>query len=418
MTESSQGAKKLPKAPPAESSPSDGKTTPLVPAYTSLHRLVAVRLSRRSVRVLTIASVLSLTACGNEHGQSNVDQHQPEEKLLHVYNWADYIGRDTIADFEARTGIKVVYDTYDAVEILETKLLTGDTGYDVVFPNQTVLARLGRIGVLRKLDKSRLPNLHNLDPEIMGRIAVNDPGNEHAISYMWGTVGIGFNPKMVLKVLGTDSLDSWGAVFDPVVASKLQKCGITILDAPDDTFQAAAIYLGIDPNTEEPSKLDAVESLIKKIRPYVRNFDTTQHLNALASGDICVSLSWTNLILQARARGAESNPPVELKYVIPKEGTLVWLDTVAIPADAPHPENAHLFLNFLMDPKVIASISNYIGNANGNSASLPLVDAALRDDSSVYPDATTWDRLHVSRPRSPEFSRALNRAWTRIKTGQ
>jgi len=373
---------------------------------------------RTLLRRLAIASAIMLAACGTERDRNNVGQHQPEEKLLHVYNWTDYIGRDTIADFEARTGIKVVYDTYDSVEILETKLLTGNTGYDVVFPNQTLLARLGKIGILRKLEKNRLPNLVNLDPEIMGRIAVNDPDNEHAISYMWGTVGIGYNPEMVLKVLGTDSIDSWGAVFDPVVASKLQKCGITILDAPDDTFQAAAIYLGIDPNTEEPNQLAVVESLIKKIRPYVRNFDTTQHLNALANGDICVSLSWTNLILQARGRGAEANPPVLLKYVIPKEGAPVWLDTVAIPGDAPHPENAHLFLNFLMDPKVIASISNYMGNANGNLASFPLVATALRDDPSVYPDATTWDRLHVSRPRSPEFSRELNRAWTRIKTGQ
>ena len=359
-----------------------------------------------------------LAACEGGNNETVESTDRAEEAVLHVYNWSDYIGKTTIADFESRTGIKVTYDTYDSNEVLETKLLTGRSGYDVVFPTATILGRMAKIGVFLELEKDRLPNLANMDPETMRQVAVYDPGNGHAIPYMWGTTGLGYNPTRVASVLGTESIDSWGAVFDPAIASKLAKCGVTMLDAPEDVIEAAEIYLGTDPGNEDLQELAVAEALVAKARPHVRSFDSNQHLNALASGEICVALSWSNLMLQARDRGAAATRPVALRYVIPSEGAPLWFDTAAIPADAPHPENAHRFLEFLMEPEVIATISNEIGTANGNIASLPFVTASLRTDPSVYPAADVRERLHISQERSPQYSRELNRAWTRIKTGQ
>ena len=363
-------------------------------------------------------ALVTLAACGGRGDGGKSGTVATEEKVLHVYNWTDYIGETTIADFEAKTGIKVTYDTYDSNEILETKLLTGNTGYDVVFPTSTIVGRMAKVGVFLKLDKARLPNFSNLDPEAMRQVAINDPGNEHAIAYMWGTTGIGYSPAMVKKVLGTDTIDSWSAVFDPATASRLAKCGITMLDAPEDVIETAEIYLGGDPGNEDLGELAAAEELLTNVRPYVHAFDTTQHPSALASGEICVSLSWSGLMHQARARGASAATPVEIAYVIPREGAPLYFDTVAIPADAPHPDNAHAFLNFLMEPEVIAEVTNDIGYANANSASLPFVDAVLRDDPSVYPSMEMRKKLRISKSRSQHYSRELNRAWTRIKTGQ
>ena len=359
-----------------------------------------------------------LAACGGGNNETASATHRAEEAVLHVYNWSDYIGKTTIADFEAKTGIKVIYDTYDSNELLETKLLTGRTGYDVVFPSSTFLGRMAKVRVFRKRDKLLLPNLTNMDSEIMRQIAVNDPGNVHGIGYMWGTTGLGYNPVLVKKALGIDVLDSWSVIFDPVVASKLQQRGITIVDSPDDVFESAEIHLGTDPGNEDLGELKAAEELLLSIRPYVRSFDSTLHSNALARGEICVALSWSGFMLQARARGASAVRPVEVDYVIPKEGAPLYSDTVAIPADAPHPSNVHAFLNFLMEPEVIADISNHIGYANGNNASLPFVNQALKDDASVYPPQEIREMLRPSRARSQNYSREMNRAWTRIKTGQ
>lgn len=369
-------------------------------------------------QALPAFALMVLAACGAENNETAHRTDRAEEAVLHVYNWSDYIGKTTIADFEAKTGIRVTYDTYDSNEILETKLLTGRTGYDVVFPTATILGRMAKIGVFLELDKDRLPNWANMDPETLQQVAVYDPGNRHAIPYMWGTTGLGYNPVLVANVLGTDTIDSWRAVFDPAIGSKLAKCGITMLDAPEDVFEAAEIYLGTDPGNEDLPEMAATEAMLGKARPHVRSFDSTQHLNSLASGETCVALSWSNLMLQARDRGAAATRPVALHYVIPSEGAPLWFDTAAIPADAPHPGNAHRFLDFLMEPEVIASISNEIGTANGNAASLPFVAASLRENPSVYPGADVRERLHVSQERSPQYSRELNRAWTRIKTGQ
>lgn len=366
---------------------------------------------------LAVAAIVLLSACDSD-GDPAQDSAAGEEQVLHVYNWADYIGATTIADFEARTGIRVQYDTYDANEVLETKLLTGRSGYDIVFPSSNFLQRQIRAGVFLKLDKSRLPNLANMDSDIMTRVAVNDPGNAYAINYTWGTTGIGYNPGMVQSVLGTDRIDSWAVLFDPVIASKLAKCGIAMLDAPEDVIGSARIYQGLDPNSEAAEDLAATEGLLRGIRPHVRYFHSFQQVNDLASGEICVALSWNGHVLQARSRGAAAAQPVEVAYAIPREGAYLWFDMVAIPADAPHPDNAHAFLNFLMEPEVIAGITNDTGYANGNAASLPFVSDRLRNDPAVYPPDAVRAKLHPTIEFSPAYSREVNRAWTRIKTGQ
>jgi len=371
--------------------------------------------STRNGLILTAA--LAFAACG---GGSKTPAGSPaaEEKVLNVYNWTDYIGRNTIADFEARTGIKVVYDTYDSNEIVETKMLTGASGYDIVVPTATFLERLIKTGAFLKLDKSSLPNLANMDPEIMRRLAANDPGNLYSIDYTWGMDGLAYNPQMVRKALGTDRLDSWSALFVPAIASRLASCGIAILDAPEDAFNVALIYLGRDPNSEKPEDLDAAEALWKKVRPYIRYFHASQHTNDLATGEICLALDWNGLAIQARARGAAATPPVEVVYVTPTEGTVSWFDTIAIPADAPHPRNAHAFINFLMDPQVIAAITRDIGYANGNRASLAFLPPEIRDDPTIYPPPDVFAKLHPALAHTQDYSRRLNRAWTRIKTGQ
>ncbi len=365
-----------------------------------------------------VAAFWLLAACGGGDGAGPSPTTSGEEKVVHVYNWIDYVAPTTIADFEAKTGIRVVYDTYDANEILETKMLTGRSGYDVVFPSAVPLARQVAAGAIGRLDKSKLPNLAHMDPFVMERIALNDPGNEHSIPYMWGTAGLGYNPEKVKKAIGIDRLDSWGAIFDPAVAAKLAKCGIAMMDVPEDTFMVARTYLGLDANSERPEDLAAAEALLKRVRPYIRYFNTSQLMNDLASGEVCVAFSWNGYLIQARDRGAAAASPVTLTYSIPKEGSFIWFDTVAIPADAPHPGNAHAFLDYLMEPEVIAKVSNQIGYANGNRDSLPYLESRVRDDPAVYPPAEVMLKLHPDTPESQGYKREASRAWTRIKTGQ
>ena len=367
--------------------------------------------------VLT-ASIAMLAACGGKKEDGAEAAPKPEEKVLFVYNWSDYIAETTIADFEARTGIKVTYDVFDSNEVLETKLLSGNTGYDIVVPSSTFLQRQIQAGVFRKLDKRKLPNLANMNLEIMKLVAEQDPGNEHSIVYMWGTTGIGYNRELVKKALGTDMIDGWEAVFDPAIAQKLAKCGITMLDSATDVVESALIYLGHDPNSEDRADLAAAEELLTKVRPYVRYFHASQYINDLATGEICVSLGWSGDVIQARDRAAEAEAPVDIAYAIPKQGAMLWFDTLAIPADAPHPDNAHAFLNFLMEPEVIAGVSNYVAFANANAAALQFVDDEVKSDPSIYPTPEVMKNLHPDIVESQEFSRDLNRAWTRIRTGQ
>ena len=374
----------------------------------------------RAIRLWPVAVAMSvLAACGGKkESGAAAEASVPEEKKVNVLNWSDYVGDATVADFEKATGIKVTYDVFDSNEQLETKLLTGKSGYDIVVPTATFLERQIKAGVFMKLDKSKLPNLKNMDPDIMQRNSTQDPGNEHSITYLWGTIGLGYNPDMVKKALGTDKIDSWSALLKPENAKKLAKCGITMLDSPTDVFGSVAIYKGLDPNSEKPEDLKVVEDTLMAIRPYVRYFHSSSYINDLAAGEICLALGWNGDVLQARDRGAVAAKPVTVRYVIPKEGAINYFDMLAIPADAPHPENALAFLNYLMDPQVIAKVTNKVRFANGNLASLPYVEDSIKNDPGIYPDAATRVRLFPDLAESQQFSRELNRSWTRVRSGQ
>lgn len=373
----------------------------------------------RAIRFLPLAALAALAACGGKQAAETAPGvAAPEEKVVSVLNWSDYVGDTTNADFTTKTGVKVTYDVFDSNEVLETKLLAGRSGYDVVVPTAPFLERQIKAGVFLPLDKSKLPNLKNMDPELMQRIAAHDPGNQHSLIYLWGTIGLGYNPELVKKALGTDTIDSWSAILDPANAAKLAKCGITMLDAPADVFGSVAIYKGIDPNSEKPEDLKAFEDAMMKVRPYIRYFHSSSYINDLAAGEICVALGWSGDMLQARDRGAAAAKPVTVRYAIPVEGAINYFDMLAIPADAPHPDNAHAYLNYLMEPEVIAQVTNKTRFASGNAAALPFVTDDIKNDPGIYPSAEVRARLHPDLVESQEFSRDLNRAWTRIRSGQ
>ncbi|PWJ79805.1 spermidine/putrescine-binding protein [Pseudaminobacter salicylatoxidans] len=341
-----------------------------------------------------------------------------QERVVNVYNWSDYIDDSILADFTKETGIKVVYDVYDSNEILETKLLAGGTGYDVVVPTGSFLQRQIAAGVYQKLDKSKLPNLKNMWDLVSERTKVFDPDNEYSINYMWGTIGIGYNVNKVKEVLGTDKLDSWKFVFDPEYAAKLKDCGINFLDSPTDMIPVTLAYLGLNPDSHDPADIAKAEETLLKVRPFVRKFHSSEFINGLANGDICAAVGWSGDVFQARDRADEANNGVELAYTIPKEGTQMWFDQMAIPADAPHVEEAHEFLNYIMKPEVIAKSSNYVHYANGNKASQEFLDKDLLNDPAVYPDDETLGKLFVNTTLDPKTQRVFTRTWTKIVTGQ
>ncbi|MXN66249.1 extracellular solute-binding protein [Stappia sp. GBMRC 2046] len=342
-----------------------------------------------------------------------------QERVVNVYNWSDYIDESILEDFTKETGIKVVYDVFDSNEILETKLLSGGTGYDVVVPTGTFLGRQIQAGVFQKLDKSKLTNWDNLWPQIMTRIEKFDPGNEHAINYMWGTTGIGYNVEKVKEVLGEDApVDSWSLIFDPANAEKLSSCGIHVLDTADELFPAALNYLGLDPDSSDPADFEKAAELWMKVRPYIQKFHSSEYINALANGDICVAVGWSGDVLQARDRAAEADAGVTVEYSIPQEGALMWFDNMAIPADAPHVEEAHEFINYILRPDVIAKATDYVFYANGNKASQKLIDEEVLSDPAIYPPQETIDKLYTTTTKSPKALRARTRLFTKIKSGQ
>nr|WP_299501153.1 polyamine ABC transporter substrate-binding protein [uncultured Rhizobium sp.] len=341
-----------------------------------------------------------------------------QERVVHVYNWSDYIDESVLEDFTKETGIKVVYDVFDSNELLETKLLAGGSGYDVVVPTGPFLARQITAGVFQKLDKSKLPNLANMWPDISARLAKYDPGNEYAVNYMWGTTGIGYNAAKIKEALGADfKVDSWDAIFKPENAEKLKACGINILDASDETFAISMNYIGKDPDSKAAADLEAGGAVYSQIRPFVKTFNSSSYIDDLANGDICVTIGWSGDILQAKARAEEAKNGVEIEYVIPKEGTYMWFDNLAIPADSKNVAEAHEFINYLMKPEVIAKASNYVQYANGNLASQALLDEAVIKNPSVYPTEETVKKLFTISPYGPKEQRVLNRVWTQIKTG-
>jgi len=339
-------------------------------------------------------------------------------RFVNFYNWSDYIDPTVLDDFTRETGIKVRYDTFDANETLETKLLAGKSGYDVVVPTGYFLERQIKAGVFLKLDKSKLPNIDRQWPEITKRLATYDPGNQYAVNYMWGTTGIGYNAAKARAVLGETKVDSWDIVFKPENLAKFKDCGVHMLDSADDMIPAALRYLGLDPNSTDPADYDKAASLLTSIRPSVRKFHSSEYLNALASGEICLVVGWSGDIKQAQKRAAEAKNGVEVRYAIPKEGAQMFFDNLAIPNDAKHVAEAHELINYLLRPEVAAKSTNYLGYANGDTPDPKLISPSVIGDPTIYPDDAVLKKLYTIKARDPRTQRLMNRLWTRIKTGK
>jgi len=341
---------------------------------------------------------------------------QAEE--VRVYNWSDYIDEALLDKFEAETGIDLIYDVFDSNEVLETKMLAGGSGYDVVVPTGTFLQRQISAGAFQKLDFDKLSNAGNLWDVIKDRTEQYDPGNEYSINYMWGTTGIGANLGKVAEVLGPDApINSLDLVFDPANMEKLASCGVYFLDAPAEMIPAALNYIGEDPNSQDPEVIAKAEAVFVAVAPYVKKFHSSEYINALANGDICVAFGWSGDILQARDRAAEADNGVEIVYNAPKEGALMWFDQMAIPVDAPNPDGAHKFLNFILDAQNMADASNYVYYANGNLASQALLVEDVIGDTAIYPDAETLQNLYTTSPYDARVQRTVTRLWTKIKSG-
>jgi putrescine transport system substrate-binding protein len=341
-----------------------------------------------------------------------------KERVVNFYNWSDYQDPTVLDDFTKQTGIKVRFDTFDSNDTLEAKLLAGKSGYDVVVPTAYFLARQIEAGIFQKLDKSKLPNLVNVWPEIAKRLAVYDPGNLYAVNYMWGTTGIGYNVKAVRERLGPNAaIDSWADVFDPDKIAKFKDCGIHLLDSSDDIMSAGLHYLHLDPNSSDPGDLEKVTELLMRIRPYTRKFHSSEYLNALATGEICFVVGFSGDIIQARKRAAEAKGGIEIGYSIPKGGAQLWFDNLAIPRDAPDVAEAHELINYLLKPEVAAKNTNYVSYANGDLPS-QFIDKSILDDRTIYPDAATMAQLYTIIAHDQKTQRLINRMWTRIKTGR
>jgi putrescine transport system substrate-binding protein len=372
-----------------------------------------------------LAAAIALAGCGKKDDSSPATASQApaaaapvEEKVVNVYNWSDYIDPAMLEAFTKETGIKVNYDVFDNNEVLQTKLLAGNTGYDVVVPSASFLELQIKAGVFQKLDRSKLPNWQYLDKDILERVGRHDPGNQYAVNHMWGTDAIGYNVKKVKAIDPNAPVTSWKLIFDPAVVSKFKGCGVSVLDAPDEVVAVVLAYLGRNPNSESLDDLKAAEEVLMKIRPYIRTINSSEYINGLATGELCVVMGWSGDILQAKSRAAEAENGPEIAMTVPTDGTVIWFDMYAIPADAPHPNNAHAFINFMMKPEVAAANSNFVHYANGNAASVPLLDPSVRDDPGVYPPPETMAKLFPNLAHTQEFTRELNRTWTRFMTGK
>lgn len=360
------------------------------------------------IRLAMVAALLALPATA-----------RPEERTVNFYNWSSYMAPGVLEDFTRETGIKVVYDTFDANETLETRLLAGKSGYDVVVPTAYFLQRQIKASVFQKLDKAKLPNLANAWPVVTARLSTYDPDNQYAANYMWGTTGIGYNVKMVETILGPGAvIDSWDIVFKPENLAKFKDCGVHMLDLPDDIFPAALNYLGLDPNSTKQADLEKAADLVGKIRPYVRKFHSSEYLSALATGEICLVVGWSGDILQARSRAAEAKNGIAVGYAIPKEGAQMFFDNLSIPADARNVNEAYELINFLYRPDIAARNSNFLSYANGNLASQKLLDPKILGDKNIYPDDAMLTKLFVITARDPATQRIINRLWTKVKTGR
>jgi putrescine transport system substrate-binding protein len=341
-----------------------------------------------------------------------------EEPLLNFANFIEEIAPETLETFTRETGIRVNYDTYELNQVLESRLLVGNTGLDLVVPSSNFIERQIRAGVYRKLDKGLLPNLRHLDPGLLAQLSRNDPGNQHAVPYLWGSFGYGYDVAKVEAALGGPAPDSWGLVFDPRYAAKLAQCGIIVIDAPWVMISEALLYLGRDPNSERPEDLAAAMEVLMAIRPYLREITASTVTQQMVDGQACIAIGVNGDFHLARKLAQENGRKVEIRYVVPNEGSMLWVDVLAIPADAARPRNAHRLIDFLMRPEVIARITEATGFANANASGTALVPAELRDDPTIYPDAATMQRLQVGKVHTDEYSRLQNREFTRFRTGQ
>jgi putrescine transport system substrate-binding protein len=386
--------------------PCDAGSTPLASRAPG-------EMERTTMKRAMLALCALLALCGTGSTQSG------NERTVNFYNWSDYIEPKVLEDFTKETGIKVKYDTFDSNDLLETKLLAGRSGYDLVVPTAYFLERQIKAGVFQKLDKAKLPNLVHIWPEVAKRLATYDPDNQYAVNYMWGTTGIGFNVKKAREVLGSDGkIDSWDIVFKPENLAKFKDCGVHLLDSADDILTAALKYLGLDPNTSKEADLQKAADLVSKIRPLVRKFHSSEYVTALASGEICFVVGFSGDIKQSQKRALEAKNGVDISYVIPKEGAQLWFDNLAIPRDARNVAEAYEFINYLQKPEVAAKNSNFISYANGNLASQKFIDKAILEDKTIYPDEAMTARLYTYHAHDAKTVRFMNRLWTRIKTGK
>ncbi|MEL7937467.1 polyamine ABC transporter substrate-binding protein [Pseudomonas delhiensis] len=340
------------------------------------------------------------------------------EPTVSVYNWTDYIAPDTLGGFQKATGIKPVYDVFDSNETLEGKLLAGRSGYDVVVPSNHFLTRQVQAGVFLELDRSKLPNWQHLDPKLLKLLEQNDPGNKHSVPYLWGTNGIGYNVAKVKQVLGVDHIDSWSALFEPENIRKLSTCGVAFMDSPDEMIPSVLNYLGLDPNSTNPADYPKAEAKLVAVRPYVTYFHSSKYISDLANGNICVAFGYSGDVFQAAARAKEAGNGIEIAYAIPKEGANLWFDLMAIPSDATHPEQALAFINYILDPKVIAGISEYVGYPSANGDAKALLPAGMQNDPEVYPSQEVLDKLYIAKAPPPKIMRLMTRSWSKIKFNQ
>ncbi|RMF12381.1 MAG: polyamine ABC transporter substrate-binding protein [Alphaproteobacteria bacterium] len=362
--------------------------------------------------LLAAAALLLVAACDKERRDAG---SAPEDPVVNFYNWSDYVAPEVLPAFTRETGIRVNYDVFDSNEILEGKLLAGTTGYDIVVPSGSFFAVQVTADLFRELDMRALPNRRHLDPAVLQRVAPLDPGLHHGLPYMFGTTGLGYDAKKILARMPDAPLDSWDLLLRPEIVKHFADCGVAILDAPDELQWITMTYLGLDPESGRKADIEAGLQLVRRIRPYVRYFHSSAYIDDLANGEICLALGWSGDIHQARRDAA---PGIEIRYVIPKEGSLIWFDMLAIPVDAPHPRNAHRLFDFLMRPEIAAANARATWYATPNRDALPLLPAEMRNDPMIYPDPQTMKRLKTDLPDPPRVVRLRNRAWINVKAGR
>jgi putrescine transport system substrate-binding protein len=378
------------------------------------------------LRILGLSIVVAmLAACGGGSDKAadgakagGASKDDGGEKVVNMYNWSDYIAEDTIANFTKETGIKVVYDVMDANETLEAKIMAGSTGYDIVVPSLQFLARQAKAGVYQEIDRSKLPNYANLDPELMALIARTDPGNKYGVPYLYGFTGIGYNVDKVKAAIGEAPANTWDLVFKPELASKLKGCGVMALNTPTEMVPIALNYIGENPNSQDPAVIAKAAPLLKVLNANIRTFHSSQYIDSLANGDICIAIGWSGDVFQARDRAAEAGQGVKVDFVIPREGAPIFFDMMAIPKDAKNLDSAYKFMNYLLEPKVMAGISSYVSYGNAVKTSKDLIEESVRNNPGIYPPAELQKKIFPLEPLTPEVSRQYTDMWSAMKSGK